>query len=84
MKKIVFFKLKKDSKSANEKHTLDLDAPELNPHMNMKNEVLEVLEARSLLLDDLNLDLNTLQVGMDERVETMNFFFSLWRWKMTF
>ena len=48
----------------------------------MKNEVAGSLVTRSASLDDPNLDLDTLSMGMEERLEAMTF--SLRRWKMRF
>ena len=45
----------------------------------MKNEIAEVLSTRSLLPDDSNLDLDTLLVGMERKVETMTLSLSLSR-----
>ena len=43
----------------------------------MKNEIVEVLSTQSLLLVDSNLDLDTLLVEMEKRVEAMTLSLSL-------
>ena len=43
----------------------------------MKNEIVEVLSTQSLLLVDSNLDLDTLLVEMEKRVEVMTLSLSL-------
>ena len=43
----------------------------------MKNEIVEVLSTQSLLLVDKNLDLDTLLVEMEKRVEVMTLSLSL-------
>ena len=43
----------------------------------MKNEIVEVLSTQSLLLVDKNLDLDTLLVEMEKRVEAMTLSLSL-------
>ena len=42
-----------------------------------KNEVAEVLQTRSLLLNNSNLDFYTLLIGMKERMEAMTLFLSI-------
>ena len=62
--KIAFLKLNMDSISANE--NIIWIKMFLNPiHIvKIKKEVIEISYTRSLPFDDLNLELNTLQVGM--------------------
>ena len=43
----------------------------------MKNEIVEVLSTQSLLLVDSNLDLDTLLVEMEKKVEVMTLSLSL-------
>ena len=45
--------------------------------LKMKNEIVEVLSTQSLLLVDSNLDLDTLLVEMEKRVEVMTLSLSL-------